>query len=217
MKSNSLYSRSICLNNNLHKHKTKTVPPARHRCSSGESCLVLLNIWFVYISHHLSQTLQLPLLIGSWLWGFDAALSSSVVHLSLVIWTSLICLSGWRRWCQTVGRMWKRSHQLPVSTNTQMHMCPVTCATLINLHTHSQFVPRRWRQRVPECREERLSEARPSGHSGHPLPALLPRHQVLLCAAALPAGQWVCQFTLKNSSRPTGDKNCVCVCVYVFL
>ena len=81
-------------------------------------------------------------------------------------------------------------------------ICLVLCLSLCvnyNLYTCLYMfvcVSRWWRQRVPQCREECLSEVRPSRHTEHLLPALLPRHQVLLYTASLPAGVcvwvWVC-------------------------
>lgn len=105
-------------------------------------------------------------------------------------------------------RRWKRNAQISVSTDTQIaHMFWTLCcrnyclirpfftsARLWSVYWMFVFVyaPRWWRQRVCLCSEECLSEVRPSRHSEHPVPALLPRHQVLFCAASLPTGQCVC-------------------------
>ena len=93
------------------------------------------------------------------------------------------------------------------------HICLVLCLSIcVNYKLYTCLymfvcVPRWWRQWVPQCREECLSEVRPSRHTEHLLPALLPRHQVLLCAARLPTGLCVCLCVCV----------CVCVCVGVWL
>lgn len=84
---------------------------------------------------------------------------------------------------------------VPISVSGNTHaMCIVPLPVcMCDLYTVNMYVcvSRRRRQRVPQCSEDCLSEVRPDGQSEHPLPSLLPRHQVLLGATRVPAGQLV--------------------------